>query len=61
MNDSVNGTIIVEIDKEKKLQCYFDDVDPHDNKWVRFCLKNKNLWDFLTKRKVKLVQIRDID
>jgi len=61
LNDSEVGTIIVEIDKDKKLQCYYDDIDSHDNRWIRFCLKNKDLWNFLKKRNVKLVTPRTID
>ena len=51
----------VVIDKNKKLMCYSCKDDPHDNKFVRFCLKNFELWDFLKKNKVTLVKARTTD
>jgi len=60
LNDSDNGTVLVEIDKNKKLQCY-DSKDTHDNKYVRYCLKNKDLWPFLKKQGVILVTPRTKD
>ena len=61
LEDSECGTITVVIDEDKKLQCFYDDVDPHDNKWVRYCLKNKESWEFLQDSGVKLVKPRTID
>lgn len=61
LKDSVDGAVIVEIDEDKKLMCYSCKDDPHDNKFVRFSLKNPDLWNFLKKNKVKLVKARTID
>ncbi|QMU53542.1 MAG: hypothetical protein GKS07_11040 [Nitrosopumilus sp.] len=61
LDDSSEGTISVIIDEDKKLQCYVGDTDPHDNKWVRFCLKNDETWDFLKASGVKVVKTRNDD
>ena len=62
LQDSIAGAVIVDIDAENRLMCYScKDEDPHDNKWVRFCLKEKSLWKELKKRGVSIVKPRTID
>jgi len=61
LNDSEKGTILVQVDENLKLQCFDCKDDPHDNKYVRYILKNKDLWHFLKKNKVKVVKPRTTD
>jgi len=61
LNDSKHGVVLVEIDENNKLQCYDCKEDPHKNKYVDYCLKNKDLWEFLKSKNVKLVTPRTND
>lgn len=54
LTDSIKGTILVIIDKNNKLQCYNCKEDPHENRYVDYCLQNENLWKFLKSKKVKI-------
>ena len=61
LKDSVCGIIFIEIDDNKRLQCYQSAGDTHNNKWVNYCLKNKELFDFLKKHEIKVVAVRTKD
>ena len=59
LKDTIFGSKIIEIDKDKKLQCYDCADSPHENRWVDFCLTNREIWPFLRRNGVKVVKLRD--